>query len=171
MRVSIDIDRPDYERVRAHLLGGPLEDAAFLFADEVPDAGSLRLRVCGVHLVPPDAWRVRSVDALELSDDERARLLREARSRRATLIDCHSHPRVDGPVAFSAFDYASILEFLPYVRWKLGRVTFVATVWSPKSIDAVAFVGCEDAVAVADVNVGDTHLRPRHTWSAKWRRP
>jgi len=155
-----------HDRIRDHLFQSELEQAAFLFASTEVDAGGIRFHVQDCYLVPSAGWDVQMDVYLEMSDEERAKILKMARDRNAAIIDCHSHPHSQEEVWFSPSDLAGITEFGQYVKWKLKGRPFAALVFAEASIDGVVwhgeFAGAEPLSALSIE--GQARLRPTGSW-------
>jgi hypothetical protein len=137
VRRSIEIPRPMFDRLRDHLFQNELEQGGFIFAQLVDAEDEAVLRGADVYLVPPEGWRVQTAYRLEMTDEERARILKVARDSGLCLVDCHSHRGWTSEASFSPSDRAGVEEFAPYVRWKLDGRPYVAAVWADAAVDAV----------------------------------
>jgi hypothetical protein len=155
-------------QVRTHLFQSDLEQAAFLFASVEEREFSIRFIVSDYYLVPKSGWDVQMNVYLEMSEAERARILKLARDRNAAIIDCHSHPQAGRDVWFSPSDSAGISDFAQYVRWKLDGKPFAALVWGEQSVDGVVwrgdFHGAEPLGAVVVEGRRGRRLRPTGSW-------
>jgi hypothetical protein len=110
---------------------------------------------------------------LEMTDEERAKVLKLARDSGLCLVDCHSH-RGDAPeAAFSLSDRAGVEEFAPYVRWKLDGRPYVAAVLAEDAVDAVMWeADFAEAQRVDEIRVtGEppAALVPAGSWFTQWR--
>ena len=109
---------------------------------------------------------------LEMSHEERGKILKLARDRGAAIIDCHSHPHSYADVWFSPSDRHGITDFAQYVRWKLDGKPFAALVWGEASVDGVVWQETfEQAQPLDLIRVGSTtcqDMRPTGSW---FRRP
>lgn len=168
MKHEIFIPSEIHDRIRAHLFQSELEQAAFLFATTEDDAG-VRFHVQDCYLVPAAGWDVQMTVYLEMSDEERAKILKMARDRNAAIIDCHSHPNSQEDVWFSPSDLAGITQFAHYANWKLKGQPFAALVFAEASIDGVVWRG--DFTAAEPLGelsiVGQSSMRPTGSWFAK----
>ena len=158
-----------HDQVRGHLFQNDLEQAAFLFARTETTADGVQFHVDDCYLVPAAGWDVQMDVYLEMSDDERAKILKMARDRKAAIIDCHSHPHSQEEVWFSPSDLAGITEFAQYAKWKLQGRPFAALVFAEGSIDGVVwqgdFAGAEPLLALSIV--GQARLRPTGSWFSR----
>jgi hypothetical protein len=139
MRYTVSMPEAMFERLRRDLFQNELEQAVFLYAEHRQDDNGIHVTAVDYHLVPPEGWEIQHEFHLELTDEERARVLKRARDGGYALIDCHSHPPVLDDVEFSPSDVWGITEFAQYVRWKLGGRPYAAMVWGQASVDAVGW--------------------------------
>jgi hypothetical protein len=157
-----------FDRLRDHLFQDELEQGAFIFAQLVEAEEEIVLRGIELYLVPPEGWRVHTAYRLEMTDEERAKILKLARDSGLCLVDCHSHLGFASEAAFSPSDRDGVKEFAPYVRWKLDRRPYVAAVWADDAVDAVMWeADFEDAQHVDEICVtGEppTALVPAGSW-------
>jgi hypothetical protein len=169
MKCEIILPAELHQKLTKHLFQSDLEQAAFLFASFNIDGDTLRMKAVDVHLVPSEAWDYQSEMHLQMSDEERGKILKMARNKGLALVDCHSHPHAGDDVWFSGSDVSGITEFAAYVNWKLGNKPFAAIVWGEDSIDAVVWHGAFDSAqevnAVCIENgAGPQALVPKNTW-------
>jgi hypothetical protein len=158
-------------RLRGHLFQNELEQAGFLFARVARDGSSLRFDVFDCYLVPASGWDVQMDVYLEMSHEERGRILKLARELDAAVIDCHSHPHSTDAVWFSPSDRSGITEFAQYVRWKLNGRPFAALVWGEDSVDGVIWQ--DDflrAEVLASVLSGGLRMTPTASWFKRYSR-
>lgn len=152
-------------RLRGHLFQNELEQAGFLFARVAGDGSALRFEVFDCYLVPASGWDVQMDVYLEMSHEERGRILKLARERNAAVIDCHSHPHSTEDVWFSPSDRSGITEFAQYVRWKLSGKPFAALVWGENSVDGVVWQDdFAQAQALASVRIEGLRMIPTASW-------
>lgn len=168
MRYLIEIPDLIEDKLRRHLFQGELEQGAFLFADAIRNQDELHMKVRDVYLIPPEGWQVQLEVYLEMTDEERGKVMKIARDGDFAVVDCHSHPGSDDGVWFSPSDISGITEFAGYVRWKLGGKPYAAMVWGESSLDAVIWEG-EFLIAhpVQEVLVTGSKIAswiPRGTW-------
>jgi hypothetical protein len=182
MRVYVSIPEKLYLSLAAHLFEGSEEQGAFLFASELNGAGEMTLAVEDVHLIAPEGWDAQESYYLELSDDEKVRIMRAARERDCHLIECHSH-RHHGSPGFSESDIRGLEEFIGYIRWKLPGKKYGALVWTASSVTGRIWDGTQaPPVQVDEVRIArpdGTYWRlgePRcfwgkvHVWLARFLR-
>jgi hypothetical protein len=90
------------------------------------------------HPVPPEGFLSRSLYHLELADEMRADVIKEAHDLSCALIESHSHAGIY-PAEFSPSDKKGFAEFVPHVLWRLKGRPYGAIVVAPNSIDALAW--------------------------------
>jgi len=140
MKQAILLHLPDEARrsLWAHLLPThpPSEQAAFVFANW-DSAG-------GFHFldwlpVPSEGFASQSELHFELTDDMRARAIKQAHDLGACLIEFHSH-RTFWPAEFSPSDLLGFEEFVPHVWWRLKGRPYLAVVVAQRSFDGFAWI-------------------------------
>lgn len=169
---SIEIPPTTWETLNRHLFQDDLEQGAFLFAHETDGADGVRLVVFDHYLVPRTGWERQLDIYLQMRDEERAKIMRLARDKKACAIDCHSHPGAGRDVWFSPSDIHGITEFAPYAKWKLSDRPFAAIVWGEDSLDAVMWSGdFKVPQPVHEVFSSDRAriLQPTRSWFAPYR--
>lgn len=156
--------------VRAHLFQNELEQGAFLYASVRENTNETTLEVVEAYLVPAEGWQVQMDVHLEMKDEERAKIMSQARQKNLALVDCHSHPGSFDKVWFSPSDRHGISEFAVYAKWKLGSKPYTAMVWAESSIDAVVwdndFGKALRVQSILVVNGKDKILIPKGSWFA-----
>ena len=129
-----------YEAVRSHVLQSMQENAAFLFVEPRHKANGLHLKAMDLHCVPPKGLTEESGNYfLELTDEERSRVIVEATRRDAALVEVHSHPFTERGATFSYSDLRGFEEFVPHVWWRLRGKPYAAIVFSQRDCDALAW--------------------------------
>lgn len=134
--MSFDILIPEdlYQALRKHLFKGNKEQGAFLFATDTTGFSEMALEVEDIYLIPAEAWDVQKSYYLELSQEEKVKIMLMARKRDRHLIECHSHRNPCEMVYFSPSDIYGLEEFISYVRWKLPGKKYGALVWTKTSV-------------------------------------
>jgi len=160
MRYTVSVPGAMFDRLQQDLFQNELEQAAFLYAEHRQEDKGIHLEAVEYYLVPSEGWEVQHEFHLELTDGERARVLKRARDGGFALIDCHSHPPAVDDVEFSPSDVWGINEFAQYVRWKLGGRPYAAMVWGRISVDAVGWHSDFKAPSrIAEILVSGSHKR------------
>jgi len=156
------LPRPVRDGLWAHLLphpGAP-EEAAFGFAMRDPEPGDDLYRYVGWFPVPPEGFASRSPIHFELTDEIRARAIKQAHDLGASLIEFHSHTG-PWPAGFSASDIIGFHEFVPHVWWRLKGRPYIAVVVAPSGFDTALWVsGAETPLALDGIMVDSELLRP-----------
>jgi hypothetical protein len=157
-----------YAKISAHLFppGGETEEAAFLCVSPriTPEATVFEV-VDSYFAVPPDfTWR--DSDYLELTDEARIRLIKQAHQHGASLVEMHSHM---GPyaAAFSPSDRTGLRETVPHMRWRLKNKPYIALVFAARGFDALVWLENDkvprplDALLVDEKQLAPTNLSLR----------
>jgi hypothetical protein len=134
MDVNVVIPEKLYKALKQHLFTGRKEQGAFLFASETSGVSEMNLTAADIYLIPPSAWDVQESTYLELSDEEKVKIMIMAKKRDCHLIECHSHRSPYGAACFSPSDIYGLEEFVSYVRWKLPGKKYGALVWAKDSV-------------------------------------
>jgi hypothetical protein len=87
-----------------------------------------------IYLIPQKAWDFQGQAYLELSEEEKVKIMIMARNRNFSLIECHSHRSPHGVAEFSPSDLKGLEEFIGYVRWKLPGKKYGALVWAESTV-------------------------------------
>lgn len=124
-----------YTTLMSHLFQGDIEQGAFLLAQVEKRPSLFQLTTFGLILIPPTGWKIQSAYHLEMSETERTRIMKEARDKSCSLVECHSHPGTGNFAELSYSDHIGLKEFVPYVRWKLDGRPYGALVWGESSFD------------------------------------
>lgn len=111
-----------YEQMLEHLRAQETEQVGFLFLH--PSTGELVVE--DYYGVPRDGLVDPSTFHAELSEETQRHVLKEATRRGLLLGEVHSHPTASRHTAFSPSDLSGFAEFVPYVRWRLRRGSYVA---------------------------------------------
>lgn len=143
-----------WARLRGHM-AGDVERAAFLLVRSEQDGLTTRDLRC-MDDGEVDSGRRH----LGLPDEVRQEMIAWAWEARAGLLEAHSHPYGD-PAAFSPFDLAGLADWVPHVRWRLAGAPYVALVFAPSSVDALAFTGARGgAEPLTKLVIGDQRVAP-----------
>jgi hypothetical protein len=137
MDVKIFISEKMYDALRKHLFKGRKEQGAFLFATDSTRSSEMILTVKEIYLIPSDAWDIQDVCYLELSQEEKVKVMMMAKTLNCHLIECHSHRNPYGVAHFSFSDLKGLDEFISYIRWKLPGKKYGALIWTESSISGM----------------------------------
>ena len=133
---TLSLPEPLYDRLIGHLASDEVEQVAFL-TTEPPSSGE-PLRVKEIYLVPPEGFDHQSEYHVALTDEVRAKVIKRAHELGGCLVEVHSH-EFDPPVWFSPSDLSGFHDWVPHVRWRLGRRPYVALVFADRSFDALVW--------------------------------
>ena len=140
MTTFIRIPEDSYAQLRSHLLpeDTDLEQAAFLVAAIERADNRLTFHVVDSILLTSSDFDNQHSDYLELKDDARTRIIKNAHDRDAGLVELHSHP---GPfaAAFSPTDIEGLRETVPQMWWRLKRRPYAALVVAASGFDALVW--------------------------------
>lgn len=141
MRVILSFTEQQYSLVRKHLFTSKKEQGCFLFVTSDMDTSLILLNVKDVHLIGASGWSYQSGFHLELDEQEKVKVMLEARKYNCDLVECHSHC-FSGLATFSPSDVHGLDEFVQYIWWKLpgkiyGAIVFTKSdvwgqIWRPK---------------------------------------
>ncbi len=170
--VELHVPRVALERIWDHLLGHSEgeEEAAFIFARHVQLGDDHRLVHVEHRLVPESGFAVKSAYFIELTDDERAAMIKRAHDLGAAPVELHSHPFQD-VAGMSPSDITGLRELVPHVRWRLRGAPYAAVVVAPGSFDALAWADNEAEPSVLAAIVADgQRLHPTGRSETAWSR-
>ena len=160
-QVTIRIPQSEYRPILAHLLQPDgCENAAFVFCNCEPHSNGVQFSYVDWLAVEPDDCVARSAYYLQLADETRARVIKQAHDLQTSLVEFHSH-RSAFPAAFSTSDFGGFDEFVPHVWWRLKGRPYAAVVVAESSFDGIAWI--KDARSAQAMTAIDTHvelLRP-----------
>jgi len=127
-----------YQALRNHLLPSKpkAEEAAFCFARYEADYG---FESVDWMPVPISDFAHRSLFHIELTDENRAKVIKRAHDLNASIVEFHSHPK-SRHAEFSASDQSGFLEFVPHVRWRLKGRPYGAVVVTPTAFDSLVWI-------------------------------
>jgi hypothetical protein len=158
-----------FEDLTAHLLPRETvrEQAAFLFA-KPPRADHVSFEVQESEKLTPDDFESQEGDYLELKDETRARLIKQAHALQACLIELHSHPG-PWPAAFSPADRVGLSETVPHMWWRLHKRPYAAIVVAPSGFDALVWLDNPRVPQALDaLMAGDRLLKPTNNSLWGW---
>lgn len=115
------------------------EEAAFVYARHQVENGTIVFRYVEWLPVAPDGFAFRSLMHLELADETKAKVIKQAHDLGASLIEFHCHMG-SWPARFSPSDHAGFSEFVPHVWWRLKGRPYLAVVVAAGSFDALVWL-------------------------------
>ncbi len=161
MGVLLRLSSEHYGSIKKHLLQDRLEQVVFLFAEVRQEGENVIFDAHSYHNVLPEGFAFQDGFSVELTDEEKARVIKMAWDRRAALSEIHSHPTARGAVRFSPSDLAGLAEFIPHVWWRLKGKPYLAVVHGAHNLDALAWtLDPHEVQGVEGVLLGETVLRP-----------
>ena len=135
------IGREAHSEIMRHLLRGPEEQAAFVFAEMGTEEGALRFTAVEYYLARPEDFEYQSDYHITLTDEALGRLIKMAWDRQSALVELHSHPDSPFFIGFSPSDMSGFEEVVPHVRWRLRGKPYLAIVVGPEGFDALVWNG------------------------------
>lgn len=165
MDAVLHISTGTYETIKAHLLQNRLEQVVFAFATVVRSTEALTFDTQAYRLVPPEGFSYQTEYGVELTDTERANVIKMAWDNGSSLVELHSHPRAR-IARFSASDLAGFKEFVPHLWWRLKARPYLAIVVGPRNFDGLFWSdNPERPGSIRGMLVGSRLLRPTgRTW-------
>ena len=91
------------------------------------------------YLIPSNGFLSRSRYHFELTDETRARVIKQAHDLGTSLAEFHSHAG-SWPAAFSASDLLGFQEFVPHAWWRLKGKPYLALVVTRANFDGLAWL-------------------------------
>lgn len=140
--MHITISQNQFNEVWNHLL--PADDqrehVAFMFADFMRRSDSSHLVVQGSRLITGAEYIKQRSDYLELSDDARITIIKQAHQSSRALIELHSHPFPGKwAAAFSLADMNGFKHTVPNMLWRLPNRPYTAIVVAHSGFDALTW--------------------------------
>jgi hypothetical protein len=135
---SLSFFGSEYGQLRSHLLAAaPREQGAFAYFSTDDLGGALHVKA--VELLGESDFVAQHEDYLEIADETRQRVIRQAHERQLGVIEFHSHPF---PVAaqFSTADYNGLQETVPHMLWRLKGRPYGAVVVAPRDFDGLIWL-------------------------------
>ncbi|MDE0068414.1 MAG: ThiF family adenylyltransferase [Caldilineaceae bacterium] len=131
-----------YEEIRAYLLDRSPESESAGFVFVVPraqDDDSTVFEYVEWFPVDSDSFIERSGYHLELTDEVRRTVIKQAHDLGASIVEFHSHTGSQ-PAAFSSSDHRGFKEFVPHVQWRLKKKPYFAVVVTRNDFDGLAWI-------------------------------
>lgn len=141
--IALAMSMTAWKGLHCHLLPGEssVEQGAFLLTNFEPrPLGGGIFWHLETELLQREDYESQEDDYLELRDETRARLIKLAHDRQASLVEFHSHPS-PYPACFSLSDIKGLEDFVPHVRWRLKGRPYAAVVVAPSGFDGLAWIG------------------------------
>ena len=146
----------------AHLLPKRflVEEAAFMFVRHDIKNEDEIFKYLEWFPVPPNGFLSRSGYHFELTDEVRAKAIKQAHDLNASLVELHSH-KGRQPAQFSPSDLLGFREFVPHVLWRLKMRPYLAVVVSRSGFDGLVWmVNPDDPKGLDGILVEKTVLKP-----------
>jgi hypothetical protein len=146
----LDLQRGLRAQLWVHLLQNDVEQVAIVFAAVDAQADAIVFRTKEVYLATPDDFEIHSGYHIELTDEARARIIKQAWDTGTTPVEFHSHPGDAGdlwPAMFSASDMYGFSDYVPHCRWRLRGRPYLAVVVSNNGFDALVWAGTDNEPA------------------------
>jgi proteasome lid subunit RPN8/RPN11 len=161
MRTVLKMKSAEFDELITHLLPprAKKEEAAFLFVS-VACTELVTLEVQAVEKLFGHDFVAQESDYLELHDETRARLIKQAHDQNASLIELHSHPG-PWPAMFSEADFIGLADTVPHIWWRLRKRPYAAIVVAPSGFDAIVWLEGPNSPRQLDaLIVGDRLMKP-----------
>lgn len=139
---TLELPSRIYQQLHAHLLrlDSRVEQAAFVFARAVRDGeNKTAFQFVDWLPIPPEGFAVQLEYHIELADDQRQAIIKQAHDLNASVIEFHSHTG-SYPAEFSPSDMAGFTEFVPHVWWRLKNRPYAAIVVTRSGFDALTWI-------------------------------
>jgi hypothetical protein len=157
--ITLELSRPVYRSMWKHLLPRRQcnEEAAFCFARPMERQEGM-YKVIDWRRIVPSEFEYQSGYHLELGDQVRAEIIKQAHDLSASIIEFHSH-LWDGPPEFSWSDVQGFGETVPHCLWRLKGRPYFAVVVSKGGFDGLAWFMKEGPPAqLGSIRSGSTCL-------------
>lgn len=139
--ILIELPRDVKDALWRHLLPKKFiaEEAAFVFTRRDEKASGYVFQAVDWYPVPPTGFLSRSAVHLELADEIRGVVIKQAHDLGASLVEFHSHTG-RWPVAFSVSDLSGFEEFVPHIWWRLRGRPYGAVVVGQSGFDGLMWL-------------------------------
>ncbi len=134
-----------FQKLQRHLLGNPhgSEEAAFLFADWMPDAQTGAVKKC--RYLEDKEFEYQSRYGLELAEGVLDDVIKQAHDLEMSLVEVHSHPfHSEGGAEFSSSDWTGFQEVVAHILWRLPNRPYFALVFAPDGFDGLVWLNSDD---------------------------
>lgn len=166
MQFFIDLSPRQHAEIWEHLLpeGASCESAAFLFAETHKSDNAVVLTAQDFVLVRASGFKAQYDDFIELSDEMRISIIKQAHRTNTALVELHSHPfNSRYAAAFSLADLNGFKETVPHMWWRLPNRPYAAIVAAPCGFDSLVWVKSPHAPEpLTALRVGGNLLKPSH---------
>jgi len=171
MRTQLRIDAAGYRDLMTHLLPrkeNGREQAAFLFARAGGSTDETVFDVIETRKLQAADFAVQGSDYIELADEARAGLIKQAHDLGASLVEIHSHLG-PWPAAFSFSDRAGLRETVPEMWWRLDHRPYLALVVTRTEFDALVWLDNPSVPQSLDFwQAGSRRLTPANNSLGGW---
>lgn len=141
MTVVLELPVHVKSAIWSHLFPGDeqKEAAAFAFVRHTEQDAQHLFEYREWYAVPPEGFEVRTGYHIELTDETRATVIKQAHDLDSSVVEFHSHLG-PWPAAFSPSDQMGLAEFVPHVRWRLRGRPYLAIVATRSDFDGLAWI-------------------------------
>ena len=156
--VGLIIPKSIYQPLWRHLLRNrrKVEEAAFCFGQVREQDGIYE--VVDWRPVLAQEFAYQSAHHLELTDQVRADIVKQAHDMKASIVEFHSHV-FGGPPSFSNSDLQGLAETAPHCLWRLKGRPYFAAVVSKGGFDGLAWFEKEGPVQLGWIRSCEVLLR------------
>ena len=145
-----------------------IEEAGFGFANFELDGDLLLIHIIEWMPLKHSDFQHQYGNYLELSNNTRARIIKNAHKTNTLLVEFHSHP-FPYPASFSHADICGLNEFVPHVMWRLPNRPYLAIVVAPSGYDALAWINKGDnPLAILSIRSDSQELFPTNLSLNNW---
>lgn len=167
MDAELIISEKQYADIQHHLIRGrsKAEEAAFGYLTSI---GNARFEMRHWEPVPEAGFLYKSLYGLELTDEYRAKVIKQAHDLGTAIMEFHSHPASAG-AAFSPSDRAGFRDFVPHVRWRLKQKPYFAAVFATREFDSLWWFSDNQAPdGVISLRVDGRAIEPSRATLDEW---
>lgn len=157
--MTLELQQPVYRAMWKHLLPRRQrsEEAAFGFARPLEgQEGAFEL--IDWRPILPEEFAFQSDCHLQLGDQARAEVIKQAHDLSASIVEFHSH-LIDGQPEFSWSDVKGFEETVPHCLWRLKGRPYLAVVVSKDGFDGLVWFSKEGLpVQLSTIRAGGVRL-------------